>query len=318
MSRLKAVVIRPANPETDFPRIAELLTQTEIESITAELVHEDENRQVAGKIRRRLVAVTDAQQIVGYAYTVHYPSQPTGLFHLVVAVEPGFRGLGAGAALYQEIAHFAQGQGATQLKAEVREHDPDSRRFAEARGFILDYYVFESALDLATFDESRFDGLIEAVEATGLRFFTLADEGNLPEAQRKLYEINRIAVLDDPSEGSIAAYEVWRKLIVEASWFKPEGQFIAADGDRYVGLAGAWYQGNPDAMEQGLTGVDRAYRGRKIAQALKLLTIRYAKACGATRLNTGNDSRNAPMLAINRKFGYQPQPGRYGMVKIVA
>ncbi|HEY7850574.1 MAG TPA: hypothetical protein VIC27_10950, partial [Ktedonobacterales bacterium] len=28
---------------------------------------------------------------------------------------------------------------------------------------------------------------------------------------------------------------------------------------------------------------------------------------------TNNDSQNAPMLAVNRKLGYQPQPGFYRM-----
>lgn len=32
---------------------------------------------------------------------------------------------------------------------------------------------------------------------------------------------------------------------------------------------------------------------------------------GASITRTNNDSRNAPMLAINQKWGYQPQPGKY-------
>ena len=70
-------------------------------------------------------------------------------------------------------------------------------------------------------------------------------------------------------------------------------------------------------MHNMLTGVDRAYRGRKIAQALKLQTILYAKACGADSIATQNDSVNAPMLAINRKLGYVRQEGlgHYGLVR---
>jgi hypothetical protein len=48
-----------------------------------------------------------------------------------------------------------------------------------------------------------------------------------------------------------------------------------------------------------------------VAQALKLLAIRCARRYGAVYIRTHNDSENAPMLAINRKLGYQPQPGLY-------
>lgn len=60
-----------------------------------------------------------------------------------------------------------------------------------------------------------------------------------------------------------------------------------------------------------VTGVDRAHRGHGVAQALKLLAIRCARRYGAIYIRTHNDSENAPILAINRKLGYQPQPGLY-------
>jgi hypothetical protein len=52
-----------------------------------------------------------------------------------------------------------------------------------------------------------------------------------------------------------------------------------------------------------------------LTQALKLLAIRCARRCarryGAVYIRTHNDSENAPILAINRKLGYQPRPGLY-------
>jgi GNAT superfamily N-acetyltransferase len=55
----------------------------------------------------------------------------------------------------------------------------------------------------------------------------------------------------------------------------------------------------------------RDFRGHGLAQALKLQTILLAKKEGMRYIRTNNDSNNAPMLAINRKLGYQPEPGAY-------
>jgi len=61
--------------------------------------------------------------------------------------------------------------------------------------------------------------------------------------------------------------------------------------------------------------VDPAWRGRGIALALKLLAIACARRYGVTYISTNNDSENAPMLAINRTLGYQPEPGYYRMLR---
>jgi mycothiol synthase len=58
-----------------------------------------------------------------------------------------------------------------------------------------------------------------------------------------------------------------------------------------------------------MTGVDRAHRGRGIALALKRATIAYAIATGVEVMETHNDSRNQPMLAINQALGYRPGIG---------
>jgi ribosomal protein S18 acetylase RimI-like enzyme len=68
-----------------------------------------------------------------------------------------------------------------------------------------------------------------------------------------------------------------------------------------VGLSAVGFFQQTNRAYNMITGVDRAYRGRKIAQALKLLTIRYAKERGAEAIVTNNDSQNAP------NAGHQPQ-----------
>ena len=54
---------------------------------------------------------------------------------------------------------------------------------------------------------------------------------------------------------------------------------------------------DPTFLWQGLTGVRREARGRGIAMALKLRTVRYALDKGVEHIKTWNDQRNQPMLA---------------------
>src|SRR5205085_5814886 len=120
-------------------------------------------------------------------------------------------------------------------------------------------------------DEACFAGIIEAAGASGIRFFNLADLGNTLEAQQQLYEINRRYAADNPAnEGwSFPSFEAFSKNVFQASWFRADGQIIAADGDKWVGMAAVGYYERSNSMHNAFTGVDRAYRGRKLALALK-------------------------------------------------
>jgi RimJ/RimL family protein N-acetyltransferase len=55
-----------------------------------------------------------------------------------------------------------------------------------------------------------------------------------------------------------------------------------------------------------MTGSRRAYRGRGLAKLAKTDSLHRARAAGYTEAFTGNDTGNAPMLAINAWLGYRP------------
>jgi GNAT superfamily N-acetyltransferase len=309
------IAIRQAEPAADFPRIAELLSGYEPEPITVEQLWEWERRVSTERIRRRLVAVDSDGAIVGYGYIDHETWMRPGWFEIWVLVDPTRRGADIGTALYNHALQLTVAHGATSLGSQTRDDDPASLRFAERCGFRIDGHTFESTLDLTAFDEQRVAGVIEAAEASGLRFFTMADLGNTDEAKRKLYDLNRRTALDNPSaDGTFAPFEEFQQFVFGASWYRADGQILAADGERWVGIAAVAHYPERNSAYNAFTGVERDYRGRGLAQALKLLAVRFAQRNGAAYIRPHNDSQNAPMLAVNRKLGYRPEPGIYRLV----
>ena len=60
------------------------------------------------------------------------------------------------------------------------------------------------------------------------------------------------------------------------------------------------------------TGVLREHRNRGLATLMKRCGLARAAKAGITRAITQNDDSNAPMLAINRRLGYEPFATRHG------
>jgi len=304
------ISFRLADLQTDLAALARLLSLVSIDPYTAEDVNErwqglDEETRFAH------LAVDEQGQGIGMAELGRNAWTPPGVLRLTLIVDPAWRNQGIGSQLFSDGFEVARAKGARCLESMLRDDDPHSLHFAGRRGYRLDRHIFDSTLDLTTFEEQPFVERLERAQAAGFRFFTLADlEPLSEEVQRKLYELNRVTALDNPANnGNFLPFEEFRKEVLEASWFRPDGQILAAQDERWVGLAAvAWY---PQAgyAYNAFTGVDRAYRGQGLALALKLLAVRCARQYGAPCLRTSNDSRNAPMLAINRKLGYQPLRG---------
>ncbi|HEY1391355.1 MAG TPA: GNAT family N-acetyltransferase [Ktedonobacterales bacterium] len=314
------MLIRPLNTARDFPALAALLAVRDPEPPTPELLQEWEGNAPAGLIRQRLVAFdergdADAEAMVGFSDAVSWPWELPHQFWISTVVAPDHRRQGLGTQLAEAALAFAREQGATRLAAEVRDNVAEGLRFAERYGFRRDRHIFESRLSMANFDEQQFAGAVARVEAEGIRFLTLADLGDTDTARRKLYNLNAALASDTPGhDGDFMPFEQFQKTVCSASWYRPDGQIVAVTGDSWVGMAAVGYFANTNSMYNMITGVDPAWRGRGIALALKLLAIACARRYGAEYFSTNNDSENAPMLAINRRLGYQPEPGYYRML----
>ncbi len=310
-----SLIIRPADPDVDNQAIARLLSFVESETVTAEFVRDRQRKILPTTIHQSFLAEDTTGPVVGLVTAQHVAYKREGYFELQIVVDPARRHRGIGAALYDTIVVWARTQGATTLSASVRDDCPACLAFASHRGFEMESHQFEMVLDVAAFNRTPFAGAIQAVQATGIRFFSLAETDSSEAMLRRLYDLNTRTGMDIPgnSDEPVRPFEQFALSVFGGYWFRAEGQIFAADGDRWIGMA-AVGEVAPGSMYNMHTGVLRDYRGRGIAQALKLLAIDYARRQGARWIRTNNDSRNTSMLAINQKLGYLPEPGWYRLL----
>ncbi len=309
-------LLRPLIPE-DAPRIAEIINRDQSQTATIDEVRERiAEPTLPGRVIRRLGAEDETGALIGYGHTIRDAHLESGLFYLHVAIAPDTRRQGAGTQVHDAVRAFASDHGATRLRAEVSDTLPEGLAFGQAMGYSIERHIFESTLQVADFDERPFLSALEAMEAAGVRFFSLAEIGDTREAREQLWSLERTITLDVPggSEASSRPFEMWERQVVESGHYLAEGELVAAYGDEWIGMAALLDYPESGMMYHGITGVLPEYRGKGLATALKLLAIRLARARGATILRTNNDAENAPMLAINRKLGYHPEPGYYRLV----
>jgi DNA-binding transcriptional MerR regulator len=316
-NNMTAYSIRNARIETDLPDIVRIDNPYENSPITVDQLRKWFQYNPPGRIQRRLVPVDDKEAAIGYGGFVHEEDDPTGRFKVWVLVEPGWRQQGVGSALWDALEKELQGHGATRLLSDVFDNDPQSLDFAMHRGFAIDQHYFNYKLDLSTFDETPFLPAITELEAQGIRFCTLADFPDTQETRHKLYDLNTSYVLDSPNTKAPWTFAGFEEFVIQAPWFRREGQLLAVDGDQWVGMAAVSLSLDPEARTANNehTGVLPAYRNREIATSLKVLAARYARKNGALSILTDANLRQMPILAINRKMGYKVQPGSYTLVR---
>jgi GNAT superfamily N-acetyltransferase len=303
------VTLRPERDE-DYARVAGLLSIGYAEPVDAEQVREWREHEPEGRIGYHVVAEDAAGNVTGCAHALHDTWNVPGLFWLHVAVDQTARGQGFGTRLYADVARFAREHGATAFRAEARDALPEGLRFAERQGFAVERHIFESTLDLTAFDETPLLHALDAAQNSGIRFCSLADLGDDEEARHRLHALNEALVLDIPGRDPTARpFDAFAKQVFAAAWYRPDGQIVAADGGTWVGVSAVGIFPETRSAYNMMTGVVPAYRGQGIALALKLLALRCARRYGAEYIRTNNDSENTPMLAVNRRLGYQPESG---------
>lgn len=307
-----SIHLYPGTRPDDYVPMAAILNASRTLQTTPEEIAQERGWWPAGSVAHLVMARNGAGEVVGFGEAHRFPNTAEGKFYGSVFVHPTARRQGAGSALLAEVERFAAEHGGSRVVVDVEDTDAASLAYAERRGYTVDRHDWDSTLDLQGFDEAPFAGALARVEASGIRFFTLADR---PDVLPGLYQLYGATMVDIPGyeAKSFMTYETWLNALIEGEGARPDWVIIAGDGDRLVGVTQV--VATQDHLYTNHTLVDRAYRGRGIALALKLLTIRKGLMHGAPYMRTGNDSLNGPMLAVNRKLGYKPLVGVYSLVR---
>jgi len=202
----------------------------------------------------------------------------------------------------------------TQVLVKARE-DWLRNQFYRQQGFVEEYRMWTSVLDLESFDPAPF---VQPLPE-GLAVYTLAElDYQLPQVQYQHYQLITTLLRDIPTPTPIEPwpFEVWQARVAADPQLMLGGHFLAFDTrlpndhtpGRMVGVAELWGAPRPGALRNGLAGVLPEYRRNGLATFLKLQVIDYAQVKGYRQLITSNHSANRPMLSINEQLGYHKEP----------
>ena len=302
----------PPRPDTSrhglpMPYLARMITGTDIAIRTAETdadlgswigvrraVMPNESAPTIATLRaeerpdRILVLAESAGRVVGSGLADR--SQVTGSF-VAPRVLPDHRRRGAGSAILAHLTDHLISHGFTSVGGHVE--DDASLGFAIRRGFEQVDVQVEQVRALAALEPP-------APPYPGVDFATVAAR---PELLQRAFALAQQGYAD-------MALQTGRVTISIDGWLReeatlPGGSFVALEHGMIVGYSGlvAW-NGDEARAENGLTVVDRRWRGRGLATALKHRQLVWAAANGIREIATWTQQGNEAMQRVNGRLGY--------------
>jgi GNAT superfamily N-acetyltransferase len=271
-------------------------------------------RHLLGSFPERAQAafwVAEDDDVVAWCFAHRRWHRATDNGYVWLGVLPAARGRGVGTALWQLAEEHVEAIGVARVNADVV-GDEAGARFLERRGFAPVRVVVISAVDPRRVDGDELSGRREAAERTGYRLVPYAEVD-----VHALFKLELALSADEPGEEEPRqlSFEEWRQDLFEGPDMTQEGSYVVVSAEGPVAYSALSVDPTTSRGRNEGTATAAAHRGRGLATLAKLAQLRWAAANGIEQVVTDNDERNAPMLAINRRLGYEPFTERRGYLK---
>ncbi len=240
-----------------------------------------------------LVAEVDGEVVARVQAGLNAHTTTAGAAYGGVVVDPSHRRRGIGGLLLERLERHLGDLEATTWTTMIFENE-DGVAFARARGFRDERAAVASAVDPRT---------VELPLPPGVEVAPASELG--PEV---VFQIDSAGAPDEPLPNPPAPmpFDEWRAELWDEPSFSRDGSFVALADDVPAAIALLYVAPELGHAVNAFTATIPQHRGRGLALAAKIATMRWAAANGIGRVSTANDDTNAPMLAINARLGYQP------------
>lgn len=263
--------------------------------------------------------ITPNGELVGYGMYVTGPWDPIlkpGYAEVFINVDQDWRNQGIGTRILTEIEDIAHKNKTSVLQTQIKDTKEVELNWAKKKGFNITGHVFESQLDISLFNKDQYHSIFKELESSGITFTTLDEYPQDNVYQNRFWDFWWELATDVPGMKDKPRPDNDRMIDLLKD-FDKKGFILAVDGDQWIAMS-MIVKENENVYYNSMTGVDKRYRGKGLAQAVKIKAIEYALENKVKYIRTHNDSKNAPMLYVNRKLGYEEKPGIYGLTKRIA
>lgn len=302
-------VIRAAKFPTDFEQIVAVLTAARPHHPRSVNELQQDWLNLETDLKPSFQVIELMSQIVG----VTKWQRNAGAYHpqrcsLELCVHPDAQRRGIGRILWNTVEHGLHQLEMRCVTVQVSEDHVRGLRFASELGFVEIKRDFESRLDVQTFDSSLFAMLEGELSQRGVTLRSWQDLDSTA-FRLELHEVFSTARLDVPRSAPATpiSFPFFEQNILSDAEFLWDASFVALKDDRIIGFTGAYRNGAGGLADQWLTAVTREMRGQRIALALKVKQLEALKQLGFQAVRTDNDTRNAAMLAVNNRLGFERQ-----------